>query len=172
MAHPADDYVSEFVSDVDRARVLTAYDLLRPARSSSPSPTVPTRRCAGSATTRPRAPTSSDADERLLGVVTDAALLAAANRGDRDLSGAVSQDFHRVEPTALIGDFMHRAGRQVVPVTVVDERGRLSGVVPRATILSSLSTAPRTSARSTTRAGGGQCLTCASVTAARASSTT
>ena len=81
-------------------------------------------------------------DERLLGVVTDAALLAAVNRGDGDLSASVSQDFHTVEPTAHIGDFMHRAGRQVVPVTVVDGRGRLSGVVPRATILSSLSTAP------------------------------
>ena len=34
---------------------------------------------------------------------------------------------------------MHLAGRQVVPVTVVDERGRLAGVVPRAAILSTLS---------------------------------
>ena len=31
VAQPADDYVSEFVADVDRARVLTAHDLLRPA---------------------------------------------------------------------------------------------------------------------------------------------
>jgi glycine betaine/proline transport system ATP-binding protein len=31
VANPADDYVSEFVADVNRARVLTASDLLRPA---------------------------------------------------------------------------------------------------------------------------------------------
>lgn len=141
VAHPADDYVSEFVADVDRARVLTAYDLLRPARlvlDVGERPEVALRRLGdheaqGAYVVGP--------DERLLGVVTDAALLGSANRGDADLSGSLSQDFHRVEPTAHIGDFMHRAGRQVVPVTVVDERGRLRGVVPRATILSSLSTA-------------------------------
>ncbi|WP_374455929.1 glycine betaine/L-proline ABC transporter ATP-binding protein [Nocardioides sp.] len=141
VAHPADDYVSEFVADVDRARVLTAYDLLRPARlvfSVADRPDEALRRLGDN---EAQGAYVTAADERLLGVVTDAALLAAANRGDRDLAGAVSQDFHRVEPTALIGDFMHRAGRQVVPVTVVDERGRLSGVVPRATILSALSTA-------------------------------
>jgi glycine betaine/proline transport system ATP-binding protein len=141
VAHPADDYVSEFVSDVDRARVLTAYDLLRPARlvfSVGDRPDEALRRLGDNEAQG--AYVLAD-DERLLGVVTDAALLTAANRGDRDLADAVSQDFHRVEPTAHIGDFMHRAGRQVVPVTVVDERGRLSGVVPRATILSALSTA-------------------------------
>ena len=141
VAHPADDYVSEFVADVDRARVLTAYDLLRPAKlvfTAGDRPDESLRRLGDN---EAQGAYVLDADERLLGVVTDAALLAAVNRGDADLSGAVTQAFHRVEPTAHIGDFMHQAGRQVVPVTVVDERGRLSGVVPRAAILSSLSTA-------------------------------
>jgi glycine betaine/proline transport system ATP-binding protein len=78
-------------------------------------------------------------DERLLGVATDGRLVEAARRGDRDLERAIGQEFHTVEPGAVVGDFMHLAGRQVVPVTVVDEQGRLTGVVPRATILSSLS---------------------------------
>ncbi|NPD05951.1 betaine/proline/choline family ABC transporter ATP-binding protein [Nocardioides sp. zg-1308] len=143
VAHPADDYVSEFVADVDRARVLTAYDLLRPAKLVLPvdeRPDVALRRLGDN---EAQGAYVIGAGERLLGVATDAALLAAANRGDADLSGSVSQDYSTVEPTAHIGDFMHRAGRQVVPITVVDERGRLSGVVPRATILSALSTAPQ-----------------------------
>ncbi|MBD3927437.1 betaine/proline/choline family ABC transporter ATP-binding protein [Nocardioides cavernae] len=142
VAHPADEYVSEFVADVDRARVLTAYDLQRPAKlvfAVDERPDAGLRRLGDN---EAQGAYVVGQDERLLGVVTDAALLAAVNRGDTDLSAAVSQDFHTVEPTAHIGDFMHRAGRQVVPVTVVDGRGRLSGVVPRATILSSLSTAP------------------------------
>ena len=77
-------------------------------------------------------------DERLLGVATDGRLLEAVRRGDRDLARAVGDEFHVVEPGTVVGDFMHLAGRQVVPVTVVDEQGRLAGV-PRATILSSLS---------------------------------
>lgn len=142
VAHPADEYVSEFVADVDRARVLTAYDLQRPAKlvfEVDERPDAALRRLGDN---EAQGAYVVGQDERLLGVVTDAALLAAVNRGDGDLSASVSQDLHTVEPTAHIGDFMHRAGRQVVPVTVVDGRGRLSGVVPRATILSSLSTAP------------------------------
>jgi len=81
-----------------------------------------------------------DAEGRLLGVVTDTCLHAAINASRRDLAGAVRRDFHAVEPDTVIGDFLHLAGRHVVPITVVDQ-GRLAGVVPRAAILSALSNA-------------------------------
>jgi len=139
VAHPADDYVSEFVADVDRARVLTAYDLLRPALLTIPvreDPATALRRLGDNEATG--AFVVGD-DDRLLGVVTDERLATAVRRGDADLANAVGDEFHSVEPDALVGDFMHLAGRQVVPVTVVDGNGRLAGVVPRATILSSLS---------------------------------
>jgi glycine betaine/proline transport system ATP-binding protein len=80
-----------------------------------------------------------DDDSHLLGVVTDERLLTAINAGETDLTAAVGQELHTVGPDAVVGEFMHLAGRQVVPVTVVDDRRRLVGVVPRATILSSLS---------------------------------
>lgn len=139
VAHPADDYVSEFVADVDRARVLTAFDLLRPALLTFPvreDPATALRRLGDNEATG--AFVIGD-DDRLLGVVTDQRLATAIGRGDADLANAVGDEFHPVEPDALVGDFMHLAGRQVVPVTVVDGDGRLAGVVPRATILSSLS---------------------------------
>ena len=139
VAHPADDYVHEFVADVDRARVLTASDLARPALltlSVREDPAKALRRLGENEATG--AFVVGD-DERLLGVATDGRLVEAARRGDSDLVRAIGQEFHTVEPGAVVGDFMHLAGRQVVPVTVVDEQGRLTGVVPRATILSSLS---------------------------------
>jgi len=139
VASPADEYVSEFVSDVDRARVLTAHDLLRPALLTfavGEDPAVALRKLGDNDANV--AFVVADGD-RLLGVVTDANLLSAVNAKQTDLSKAVTDEYHRVEPDSIIGDFMHLAGRQVVPVTVVDERGRLAGVVPRAAILSTLS---------------------------------
>jgi glycine betaine/proline transport system ATP-binding protein len=139
VANPADDYVSEFVADVNRARVLTASDLLRPALltfSVREDPNEALRRLGDHESTG--AYVIGD-DERLLGVVTDARLVEAANRRDLGLAGAIGDEYHSVSPDTLVGDFMHLAGRQVVPVTVVDREGRLSGVVPRATILSALS---------------------------------
>jgi glycine betaine/proline transport system ATP-binding protein len=141
VARPADDYVSEFVSDVDRARVLTAQDLLRPALLTFSVEEPPDVALLKLADHEANGAFVIGADDRLLGVVTDTCLLEAINAGRRDLATAVSHDYHVVEPDAIIGEVMHLAGRQVVPITVVDARGRLAGVVPRAAILSALSTA-------------------------------
>lgn len=139
VARPADDYVSEFVSDVDRARVLTAKDLMRPALLTmlvTEPPEVALRRLADN---EANGAFVFDVDDRLLGVVSDTDLLVAINADQLDLSGAVSQNYDTVEPDAVVGDFMHLSGRWLVPITVVDGEGRLAGVVPRAAILSALS---------------------------------
>jgi glycine betaine/proline transport system ATP-binding protein len=139
VARPADAYVSEFVSDVDRARVLTAADLLRPALLTfavSENPATALARLGDNEATG--AFVIGDGD-RLLGVVTDTNLSGAIVAGQSDLSAVVTDEYHAVAPDSIIGDWLHLAGRQVVPVTVVDADGRLAGVVPRATILSTLS---------------------------------
>ena len=139
VARPVDDYVSEFVADVDRARVLTAGDLLRPALLTLAVGDDPADALRRLGDNEANGAFVVGPDERLLGVVTDGRLVEAVRRGDADLTGAIGQEFHAVRPDTLVGEFMHLAGRQVVPVTVVDSEGRLVGVVPRATILSSLS---------------------------------
>jgi glycine betaine/proline transport system ATP-binding protein len=139
VANPADDYVSEFVSDVDRARVLTAQDLLRPALLTFPVGEDPATALSRLADNEANGAFVIDADNKLLGVVTDTNLSGAISRGRTGLAEVVTQDYHAVQPDSIIGDFMHLAGRQVVPVTVVDADGRLAGVVPRAAILSTLS---------------------------------
>jgi len=139
VANPADDYVSEFVSDVDRARVLTAQDLLRPPLLTFAVGENPATALTRLADNEANGAFVVDADDRLLGVVTDTNLSGAIARGRSDLADVVTKDYHAVQPDSIIGDFMHLAGRQVVPVTVVDADGRLTGVVPRAAILSTLS---------------------------------
>jgi glycine betaine/proline transport system ATP-binding protein len=139
VANPADDYVSEFVSDVDRARVLTARDLVRPALLTFHVTESPDTALTRLADNEANGAYVVGEDGRLLGIVTDTSLSNAVSRGRTDLRDLVKQDYDVVAPDAVIGDFMHLAGRRVVPVTVVDD-GRLAGVVPRAAILSSLST--------------------------------
>jgi len=139
VARPADSYVSEFVSDVDRARVLTARDLLRPALLSLDVAEPPDVALSKLADNEANGAFVTGADDRLLGVVTDTNLHGAINARHRDLSGVVTDDYHVVEPDAIVGDFMQHSGRHLVPITVVDAQGRLAGVVPRAAILSALS---------------------------------
>jgi glycine betaine/proline transport system ATP-binding protein len=140
VADPADDYVSEFVSDVDRARVLTAGDLVRPALLTFDVTESPDAALTRLADNEANGAYVIGEDGRLLGIVTDTSLSKALTVGKGDLRDLVGKDYDVVAPDAVIGDFMHLAGRRVVPVTVVDADGRLAGVVPRAAILSSLST--------------------------------
>ncbi|GAA1539534.1 quaternary amine ABC transporter ATP-binding protein [Nocardioides humi] len=141
VAHPADDYVSEFVADVDRARVLSATDLLRPARLVLHVAERPADALVRLGQNEVNGAFVVDDQQRLLGVATDDRLADLAHRGAADLGDAVGAPYDRIEPTTVVGDVMHLAGRRVVPLTVLDDDGRLLGVVPRAVILSALSTA-------------------------------
>ena len=139
VAHPADDYVSEFVSDVDRARVLSAGDLVRPPRLVLDEETSRADALTKLGENEVTGAFVTDAEDRLLGVVT--ADRVADLSSAESLREALGEPFEQVGPDDVVGDFMQLAGRQVVPVTVLDDDGRIVGVVPRAAILSALSTA-------------------------------
>ncbi|WP_328530949.1 betaine/proline/choline family ABC transporter ATP-binding protein [Nocardioides sp. NBC_00368] len=149
VAHPADDYVSEFVSDVDRARVLSAGDLVRPPRLVLDEETTRADALTRLGENEVTGAFVTDAEDRLLGVVT-ADRVADLSSGE-SLREALGEPYEQVGPDDVVGDFMQLAGRQVVPVTVLDDDGRIVGVVPRAAILSALSTANGTSADSETK---------------------
>ncbi len=140
LSAPADDYVADFVSDVDRTRVLTAEDVI-----TEPRVVVRLDDRPGDVLRRLGAAESNgayvvDDDRRLLGVVKDDWLAHAASTGSAriDRAGLVA-DYATTAPTSPLIDILGRLGRHVVPLAVVDDRNRLLGVVPRAAVLASLS---------------------------------
>lgn len=138
---PADDYVNEFVADVDRARVLTAGDLARPPLLTCQRSDRPADVLTRLGNNEANGAFVLDEAHRVVGIVTDRDLSRAIARGYAGLDPVVSQDYERVEPGALLADIMHLSGRHLVPLTVVDKDDQLVGVVPRAAILSALSNA-------------------------------
>jgi glycine betaine/proline transport system ATP-binding protein len=143
LASPADDYVADFVSDVDRTRVLTAEDVLREPRlvvRVDERPEEALRRMGAAEFTDAYV---VDADDRVLGVVHDEWLAHAARNG-REAVGrdGLGDDYATTEPDRPLIDLMDRLGRHAVPMAVVDDRSRLLGVVPRAAVLASLSAVP------------------------------
>ena len=146
IAAPADDYVREFVSDVDRARVLTARDLLRPPLLCFRVGENPRTALTAMGDNKTNGAFVLDDADRLLGVVSHSDLVQAIGAGADNLASLVTRDYHAVPADAAIADFIQHAGRHLVPVTVVDSNGRLAGVVPRAVILRALSGSARTSA--------------------------
>jgi glycine betaine/proline transport system ATP-binding protein len=133
---PANDYVAQFVQDVDRTRVLTASAVMEPPRSV----VVDTVGPRGALRTMREEQTSGafvvSRDRRLRGLISDDDAQAAVNRGSErlpDLAQPAS-----VKPDTVLADVFAPSAESRVPVAVVDEDDRLLGVIPRATLLSAM----------------------------------
>lgn len=139
LSSPADDYVSNFMADVDRSRILTAGALLRPPLLTACPDEQPADVLRRLELTEMNGLFVLDQDGRLRGVARDDLLADACRSGAADISGCLVQDFEAVPAHLPVVEFCHLAGQHVVPVAVVDDERRLLGVVPRAAILYSLS---------------------------------
>ncbi|MGY1832236.1 glycine betaine/L-proline ABC transporter ATP-binding protein [Geodermatophilus sp. SYSU D01180] len=140
---PADDYVADFTSDVDRTRVLTAGDLLREprltARLGDPPGDVLKALGAAEAT----GVYVLDDGGRIAGVARDDLLARAAQEGRPALGPReLVPDHATIAADRPVVEFVHLVGRHPVPLGVVDDDGRLLGVVPRAAVLDALSAVP------------------------------
>ena len=140
---PADDYVADFTSDVDRTRVLTAGDLLR-----EPRLTARLGQQAGEVLRALGAAEANgvyvlDDDRRVAGVARDDLLARALQEGRTTVGPReLVADYSTTSPDRPLAEFVHLVGRSVVPLGVVDGDGRLRGVVPRAAVLDALAAVP------------------------------
>jgi glycine betaine/proline transport system ATP-binding protein len=140
---PANAYVADFTSDVDRTRVLTAGDLLREPRMTARlgQSTGEVLRALGAA--EANGVYVLDADRRIAGVARDD-LLARARQEGRTAVGPreLVADYATTAPDRPLVEFVHLVGHHPVPLGVVDDDGRLLGVVPRAAVLDALAAVP------------------------------
>ena len=143
LSAPADDYVADFVSDVDRTRVLTAEDVIAEPRVVVHLDDRPAEVLRRLGEAESNGAYVVDGDRQLLGVVKDDWLAHVSSTGAEriDRAGLVAE-YATTGPGSPLIDIVGQLGRHVVPLAVVDERNRLLGVVPRAAVLASLSAVP------------------------------
>ncbi len=141
---PADSYVADFVSDVDRSRVLTAADLVREPRLVDRLTDRPEEVLRRLGAAEANGAYVIDDERRVVGVVRDDALASAVRaRASTIPPDALTDDFATTPADRPLIDLVHLVGHHVVPLAAVDREGRMVGVVPRAAVLEALSTAPR-----------------------------
>ncbi|MEK8228066.1 ATP-binding cassette domain-containing protein [Oerskovia sp. M15] len=139
LSDPANDYVAQFVADVDRTRVLTAASVM--VRPTAVVPWGgPASRAAPCATRRCRRPTSSTAS---------ASCAASSATTTRSLShvGRRPHREHRRHPARrrrsrqrrhALAELFAPAAESVLPIAVTDDKNRLVGVIPRVTLLEAM----------------------------------
>ena len=144
LTDPANDYVAQFVQDVDRARVLTAASVMEPAisvvqLSAGPRGALRLMRDlqAGAAFVLGR-------DRTLLGVVRDSQVMRQVKTNETDLALVVNAEHPTVSPDASLVDLFELAVESPLPIAVVDDKRRLLGVIPRVTLLAALGNVPTT----------------------------
>ena len=138
LTDPANDYVAQFVQDVDRARVLTAASVMEPARavvSGSAGPRAALRTMRDMQTSSAFVVGNG---RKLLGVVHDRDVLRQVKAGNADLMEIVRNDPATVGPDQYLVDLFEPAAESQLPVAVVDDKGRLLGAIPRVTLLAAL----------------------------------
>jgi len=141
LTDPANDYVAQFVQDVDRARVLTASAVMEPPTLTTPV-SAGVRGALRVLRSQQAGAVFAIENRRLVGVVIDRAVIRAVKSGQGDLRQIVDTTVATVGPDDLLVDIVERAVEAAVPLAVVDENRRLLGVIPRVTLLAALGNVP------------------------------
>ncbi|PRI12099.1 quaternary amine ABC transporter ATP-binding protein [Leucobacter massiliensis] len=142
LTDPANDYVAQFVQDVDRARVLTAGDVMEPPLavvSASAGPRTALRTMRDLQTSACFVTTGN---RKLLGVVRDKDVLRQVREGGTDITERLRPTPSIVSRDQHISELFELAVESPLPVAVTDEQDRLIGVVPRVTLLAALTDLP------------------------------
>jgi glycine betaine/proline transport system ATP-binding protein len=138
LTDPANDYVAQFVADVDRTRVLTARSVMEQPISVVEANGGPRAAVRVMRETQSSAAFVLSRERRLLGAVHAEPAAKAVREGRNDLDGLIDEDVQPVDPDTAVADLFTRCAESPFPVPVADGDGKLLGVIPRVTLLAAL----------------------------------
>ncbi|WDH78958.1 glycine betaine/L-proline ABC transporter ATP-binding protein [Microbacterium esteraromaticum] len=138
LTDPANDYVEQFVQDVDRARVLTAANVME-----TPRPVVTETSGPRTALKQMRDAYMSAAyvvgrDRHLVGIVTDRDAVKLVRKGETSLATVVKPVPQSIDENEILMNLFIPSVESPLPLAVTDTEGRLTGVIPRVTLLAAL----------------------------------
>jgi glycine betaine/proline transport system ATP-binding protein len=139
VAHPADDYVSEFVRDVPRGMVVLAKSIMK-----QPSVIVGINQSLEVAIEEMRAKRVNvafvvGADDRLKGIVTMEQATAVLARKKVTKAGEVAQkEFPSTSPDTPVEQILSLVAEGNIPVAVLDEKQRLLGIISRKALIQAM----------------------------------
>jgi glycine betaine/proline transport system ATP-binding protein len=136
---PANDYVRDFLGSIDKTKVLSVRHIM-----IAPSCLIREQADPVTAIREMRENDVSTAyvigrKMEFIGVVTLTNALQARHDNLPSVASILTRDVPKVEQDALISDIIGIASDTPFPLAVLDDRGRLEGIVSRAAILWSLS---------------------------------
>ncbi len=137
ITNPADDYVAEFVRDVNRARVLTAWATMERV-SALDVDTSPDKALAETSGNGRRVVFVTEGDSRYRGYVEVDDVPDAVERGDSDLRKVLRDNAPTAQGDQSLDDLLGVVADSRLPIPVLDDERRLMGELTRQRTLSAL----------------------------------
>src|SRR5690625_185269 len=134
---PANDYIVDFIQDIDRSKVFQAKHIMSEARS-----TVTTNDTTNEAVKKMRESSLSsifvlDNDEKLAGIITiDDAVKAI--KQEHTVESILNKDIEKVNEDEYVNDIIAKSLQTKYPLAVVDNEQKLQGIILRVHVLSGL----------------------------------
>lgn len=136
---PANDYVAQFVQDVDRSRILTAENIMERPAALLGSEQGPRSAHKLMRENQLNGLLVVDRNRRLIGSVSAQDVAASVERGESDLSGILETAPKVVSAETALADLLADSAEATAPLAVIGEGMRLLGVIPKVTLLNALS---------------------------------
>jgi glycine betaine/proline transport system ATP-binding protein len=136
LRNPANKYVERFVEDVDLSKVLTAAHVMRRPETITleRGPRVALQLMQDSGISNLYV---VDRAKRLIGAITAEDAAMAVQRG-KTIGDIVIRDVPTVPPDIHLNECFELISTAKIPVTVVDEKGRLLGIIVRGAVLAAI----------------------------------
>lgn len=137
LTNPANDYVKTFVEDVDRAKVITAENIMIPALTTNIDIDGPSVALKKMKTEEVSSLMAVDKKRQFYGVITSEAAVQA-KQANKSLRKVLMTDVGQVGKETLVSDILPIIYDSPTPVAVVDDEGFLKGILIRGRVLEAL----------------------------------
>lgn len=137
LSNPADDYIKDFVQDIDRTKILQAKNVMFKPTAIG---TIKGGIKLAIKEMKDNGISSLfilDSERKLQGIITiDDAI--KANQEDKKMTDILRNDFETTDLEAYVQDLIPKATESKFPIAVVDENNKLLGIIVRVSVLSAL----------------------------------
>ncbi len=136
--NPADDYVKEFLQDVNRVKVVTASTIMK-----KPDAIVSSKDGARVAVRKMKESGISsifvvDKERHIQGIITIDDALSLLKEGINNIEGIINKDIHTTSPDTPIVDLLPTAINTKYPIVVTDEDNKMIGIIVRVSVLTGI----------------------------------
>lgn len=141
LTSPADDYVAKFIEGVDKTRVLTASSAMRPVRATARPNDGPRNTARRMRESELDVMFVLERDRTLVGLISAQQLKRALRDDAGSIVDYIDREAPTIDPDKPLNEVFGLFDDRSLPLGVVDDEGKLKGVIVKGAVLEELAKA-------------------------------